>query len=126
MMRKFLIVLTGSVLLFSCTRSAEDRIVGSWRVSYRNEPAMMSRDITMNFKKDKTMSLDVSRGNGSQDHHEATYALINDGKAIQVFREGKPDRKNIAAIIELTDKSLVLVDQSEGSAGDTMRLEKIK
>ena len=125
MKRLFIIILT--CLLVSCNQSGEEKILGTWMVVYHNPSEQMRKKITMEFRKDHKLLLDVASRGGQLDHHEGTYELSKDAKTLFVYREGDTSKKNRAEIVELTGNSLVLIDLSSSSGrSDTMWLEKVR
>ena len=116
------------ILLFiSCdSLSNKEKILGSWETNlHKNKEALEpgGKDkIVLTFKKDQTVESKIMRNETEGSIKGATYDFSADQKELIVYREGKKERKNVAAIIKLTDTELTLVDVS--GSGDTLELKR--
>jgi hypothetical protein len=126
--RLITIVLT-TLFCTSCgSPSNKEKIIGSWETNlHKNKEALpetfepgMNDKIVLTFKKDQTVESKIMRNETEGSVHGGTYEFSADQKELIVYREGKKDRKNVAAIIKLTDTELTFVDVS--GSGDTLHL----
>lgn len=127
--KSFLSLMMFTFFLISCgPTSNKEKIIGKWETVITQNANENRLDnplqIRLMFSDNQTLKSEMIRDGEVSASYQATYAFENEEKHLIVFREGKKDKRNVAAILKLTGSEMLLVDIS--GSGDTVLLRKIK
>lgn len=114
------------MFLLSCNQSREDLLIGDWQPIEETDSLKPKRNIIMRFKKGGNMELMVAETANEFITHEGTYKITEDGKILEVYREGRQENKNRAEIVALDENRLSLVNLDQFVKSDTLHLKRIK